>query len=67
MIGCAFFFISCQLIINDLKMNTGTNLLNCTMIYYDNVLVVDYDNVMIVQYDMIEYWFCVNSAAGLMS
>lgn len=32
----------------DLKMNTGTNLLNCTMIYYDNVLVVDYDNVMIV-------------------
>ncbi len=41
-------------------MNTGTNLLNCTMVYYDNVLVVYYDNVMIVQYDMIEYWFCVN-------
>ena len=43
-----FTFISCQLKNNDLKRNTGTNLLNRTMVDYDNVLVVYYDNVLIV-------------------
>ncbi len=31
--------------IYDLKRNTGTNLLNCTMVDYDKVLVVYYDSI----------------------